>query len=176
MPRGVKTNKQKEYDVMVSYALTNSYNATANETGVSKDTVKDIIIRNEDEFRKIQQEKKEDFVNRANRIIDKMTNLLDRRVTRALDKEDELDKIIDFIWTIDEKSEDKKITYKEKNELIKKLNKISINNMNEITTSMGTIYDKTKLAQRGDELNNTPDITINIIDNNELEKALYEEN
>lgn len=177
MPRGVKTDKQTEYDIMTSYALTNSYNATGKEFNVSHTTVKDIIDRNYDEYVKIQQEKKEDFVNRSNRIIDKMTNLLDRRVTRALDKEDEIDNTIDFIFSIDENAEDKdeKMTYKEKIELVKKLNKISINNMNEITTSMGTIYDKTRIAQGKDSSNETPDITINIVDNSNLEKALYEE-
>lgn len=178
MPRGVKTDRQTEYDIMTSYALTNSYNATAKEFGVSHTTVKDIIDRNHEEYVKIQQQKKEDFVNRSNRIIDKMTNLLDRRVTRALDKEDEIDETIDFILDIDENAEDKdeKMTYKEKINLVKKLNKISINNMNEITTSLGTIYDKTRIAQGKDTATGTPEVTINVVaDNKELEKAMYEE-
>ena len=172
MPRGVKTDKQKEYDVMVSYALTNSYNATSKETGVSDDTVKDIIERNYEEFRKIQEIKKEDFLNRSNRIIDKMTNLLDRRVTRALEKEDEIDETIDFIFGIDESSKD--MTYKEKVDTVKKLNKLSISNLSEITTSLGTIYDKTRIALGKDNDKETPSVTINVVDNSNLEKAMYE--
>jgi hypothetical protein len=177
MPRGVKTPKPKEYDIMVSYAITNSYNATAKQFNVSDTTVKDIIERNYDDFKKIQEEKKEDFLSRSNRIIDKMTNLLDRRVTRALDKEDEIDKTIDFIWDIDENAEDKdeKMTYKEKVALVKRLGKISLNSMNEITTSMGTVFDKARILQGGTESNETPSVTVNIVDNSNLEKAMYEE-
>lgn len=177
MPRGVKTPKPKEYDIMVSYAITNSYNATAKQFNVSDTTVKDIIERNYDDFKKIQEEKKEDFLSRSNRIIDKMTNLLDRRVTRALDKEDEIDKTIDFIWDIDENAEDKdeKMTYKEKVALVKQLGRISLNSMNEITTSMGTVFDKTRILQGGTESNETPSVTVNIVDNSNLEKAMYEE-
>jgi hypothetical protein len=177
MPRGVKTPKPKEYDIMVSYAITNSYNATAKQFNVSDTTVKDIIERNYGDFKKIQEEKKEDFLSRSNRIIDKMTNLLDRRVTRALDKEDEIDKTIDFIWDIDENAEDKdeKMTYKEKVALVKRLGKISLNSMNEITTSMGTVFDKARILQGGTESNETPSVTVNIVDNSNLEKAMYEE-
>lgn len=176
MPRGVKTTKPQEYDIMVSYAITNSYNATAKELGCSDDTVKNVIERNYEEFRKIQKEKKEDFLSRSNRIIDKMTNLLDRRVTRALDKEDEIDETIDFIFGIDENAEDKdeKMTYKEKVALVKQLGRISLNSMNEITTSMGTMFDKTRMLQTGDE-SRTPSVTVNIVDNSKLEKAMYEE-
>lgn len=177
MPRGVKTPKPKEYDIMVSYAITNSYNATAKQFNVSDTTVKDIIERNYDDFKKIQEEKKEDFLSRSNRIIDKMTNLLDRRVTRALDKEDKIDKTIDFIWNVDENAEDKdeKMTYKEKVALVKQLGRISLNSMNEITTSMGTVFDKTRILQGGTESNETPSVTVNIVDNSNLEKVLYEE-
>ena len=177
MPRGVKTPKPKEYDIMVSYAITNSYRATARDMGVTDCCVKDVIERNYDEFLRIQAEKKEDFLSRSNRIIDKMTNLLDRRVTRALETEDEIDKPIDFIWDIDENAEDKdeKMTYKEKVSLVKRLGKISLNSMNEITTSMGTVFDKTRILQCNDNNNETPSVTVNIVDNSKLEKSLYEE-
>ena len=134
---------------MASYATTNSYNATANQTGVCDDTVKAVIERNKEKFREIQKEKSQDFLSRANRIIDKMTNLLERRVTRAIEKEDEIDETIDFIFSISENTEnkDEKMTYKEKIALVRKLNTIAVNSMNEITTSMGTLYDKSRLAK-----------------------------
>ena len=60
MPRGVKTSKKKEYEIMVSYATTNSYNATATQVGVSDDTVKAVIERNKEKFREIQKEKSQE--------------------------------------------------------------------------------------------------------------------
>ena len=176
MPRGVKTPVPKEYDIMTSYAITNSYNATGREFGVSDTTVKDIIKRNYEEFKKIQVEKKEDFINRSNRIIDKMTNLLDRRITRALEKEDEIENIIDEVWHASENKDDEgSISRQEKIELIKKLNKIAINNTNEITTSLGIVYDKVNKTSDVNAII-TPNLKIEVSDNSNLEKTLYETN
>lgn len=176
MPQGVKTPKPKEYDIMVSYAITNSYRATAKELGISDNCVKDVITRNYDEFSKIQAEKKEDFINRSNRIIDKMTNLLERRVSRALDKEDDIDNIIEEVWSASEnKDEEGSISRQEKLELTKKLNKLMLNSMSEITTSMGTIYDKVNKVNDPGELK-TPVVEVKVVDNSNLEKAMYETN
>ena len=176
MPHGVKTPKPKEYDIMVSYAITNSYRATARDLGVSDMCVKDVINRNYDEFLKIQAEKKEDFINRSNRIIDKMTNLLDRRVSRALEKEDDIDNIIEEVWSASENKEDEgSISRQEKLELTKKLNKLMLNSMSEITTSMGTIYDKiNKVSESGET--STPIVEVKVVDNSHLEKVMYEAN
>lgn len=175
MPRGRKTSEKKKYEVMVSYACTNSYLATERETGVSDNTVKDIITQNYDEFKKIQEEKKQDFINRASMIVDKMTKLLDKRVTRALDKEEEIENIIDEIWNAPEdKDAEGYLSRKEKLELVKKLNKISVNSMNEITTSLGTVYDKINKTSES-ESQSTPVVKIEIADNSNLEKVLYEE-
>lgn len=174
MPRGKKTDKKKEIEIMTSYAFTNSYLATAKEFGISHSTVRDIIDRNYDDFVKIQQEKKQDFISRATKIVDKMTQLLDRRVTRALDKDEEIENVINEIENAPEdKEEEGYLSRKEKMDLVKKLNKISINSMNEITTSLGTVYDKIKNTE--DTPSATPVVKIEIKDNTNLEKVLYEE-
>lgn len=112
MARGVKIDNQKIQEVMVSYALTNSYNATAKECGVSDKSVKKIINEHSEEFSKISEQKKEEFVEYADRLIDKAMSKLDK----ALDRDD-----------------------------------IPVNNL---TTVIGTLYDKRALA-KGEMTSNT---------------------
>lgn len=47
--------------------------------------------------------------------------------------------------------------------------------INQLTTAIGTLYDKRRIETVGSIESSTPDVTINIVDNSELEKALYEE-
>ena len=112
MARGVKIDNQKIQEVMASYALTNSYNATAKECGVSDKSVKKIINEHSEEFSKISEQKKEEFVEYADKLINKAMNKLDK----ALDRDD-----------------------------------IPVNNL---TTVIGTLYDKRALA-KGEMTSNT---------------------
>ena len=116
MARGVKIDNKKIQEVIASYALTNSYNATAKECGVSANSVKNIINKqkteNSEEFAKVCKEKKEEFVEYADRLIDKAMSKLDK----ALDRDD-----------------------------------IPVNNL---TTVIGTLYDKRALA-KGEMTSNT---------------------
>lgn len=112
MPRGVKIDNKKIQEVMASYALTNSYNATAKECGVSDKSVKKIINEHSEEFSKISEQKKEEFVEYADKLINKAMNKLDK----ALERDD-----------------------------------IPVNNL---TTVIGTLYDKRALA-KGEMTSNT---------------------
>lgn len=141
MACGVKTNNKLKAKVRASYALTNSYNATAKEFGISDKTVKKIIEEQPEEFTKVYEQKKETFAEQAQSIIDKAMELLQRRYDKALQKEKELEEMME---TISKTSKDD-IDYQEKIAAIKKLSKIELNNLAEITTSMGTIYDKMRL-------------------------------
>ena len=47
--------------------------------------------------------------------------------------------------------------------------------INQLTTAIGTMYDKKVVSQTGVMGNDTPSVQINIVDNSNLEKSLYEE-
>ena len=47
--------------------------------------------------------------------------------------------------------------------------------INQLTTAIGTLYDKKTIAQTGIMGNDTPSVQINIVDNSALETTLYEE-
>ena len=116
MARGVKIDNQKIQEIVASYALTNSYNATAKECGVSANSVKNIINKqkaeNSEEFARVCEVKKEEFEAYADRLINKAMSKLDK----ALDRND-----------------------------------IPVNNL---TTVIGTLYDKRALA-KGEMTSNT---------------------
>ena len=84
MSKGIKVDNKKIQQVMASYALTNSYNATSKECNVSDKTVKKIIEEHSEEFAKVSERKKLQFIEYADKLIDKAMDKLDK----ALDRED----------------------------------------------------------------------------------------
>ena len=116
MPRGKKTSPEVIYQVMTSWAVTNNYNETARELGMAVSSVKQIVDahKNEQEFEKLRTEKKEEFSEKASRIIDKAL----KRLEQAIEDEE---------------------------------NYIPVN---QLTTAIGTLYDKRALA-KGESTSNT---------------------
>lgn len=109
MAKGKKTDSITIYKVMISYITTRNYSETARQLDMPESTVRKIIDDNKDneEFAKLCEEKRDEFVDKATRIIDK-----------ALDR---LDKVLG------DKEE-----------------KIPVNNL---STVIGTLYDKRALAK-----------------------------
>lgn len=101
MPSGIKTPTKKKMEVIKSYVETDSFNATAKETGVNPKTCKKIVEENPKEY----LDEKERFIETTTRLINKALGKLDE----GLDRDD-----------------------------------IPINN---ITTAIGTLYDKRALAK-----------------------------
>ena len=118
MTSGVKVDSKKIAEVIASYALTNSYNATAKKCGISDKTVKKIIENNPKQY----EEKKEKFSNYCDRLIYKALGKLEK----------ELDK-----------------------------DGIPINNL---TTVIGTLYDKMRLANGESTENNKFEVNIKVVE------------
>lgn len=101
MPSGIKTPTKKKMEVIKSYVETDSFNATAKETGVNPKTCKRIVEENPKEY----MDEKERFIQTTTKLINK-----------ALGK-------------LDEKLDDDN------------------NSLSNITTAIGTLYDKRALAK-----------------------------
>ena len=86
MARGKKTAPEDVYRVMTSYAVTNNLSETARQTNIPFGTVKDIVDKNKnaDEFKILQDEKREEFSEKASVIIDKLLE----RITKEVDNEE----------------------------------------------------------------------------------------
>lgn len=145
MARGKKTSPETIYKIMASYAITNSYNQTARDLNMPYATVKDIVKANQDkeEFIKLRQEKKDEFADKATEIIDKGLLLLKRRMTRAIEEEETLDDLIEEIWSMD----DSEMSQQAKNAAVNKIKNMQLHNLKDITTAIGTLYDKRALAK-----------------------------
>jgi hypothetical protein len=87
--RGKKTSPEDIFDVLTSYAVTQNLSETARLTGIPFGTVKNIVDRNRDtdEFKILQDQKQEEFSEKASVIIDK---LLDRITNEVENDEKEI--------------------------------------------------------------------------------------
>lgn len=133
MAQGKKTDSQTIYNIMDSYFETRSYAQTGRNLGVPESTVEKLVKEHikDQEFRELWAKKKEDFATKADMLIYKAMD----RLNKELDSQD----------------------------------KISVNNL---STVIGTLYDKRTIANNG----GTPNVEIKIVDNSNLEKAMYDSN
>ena len=109
MAKGKKTDNETIYKVMLSVFSTGNYSETARQLDMPQKTVEDIYKKNieKEEFAKLREQKKDEFAEKATRLIDKALN----RLEQVLDNEEE---------------------------------KIPVNNL---STVIGTLYDKRNLAE-----------------------------
>ena len=109
MAKGKKTSPEVIYQVMTSWAMTNSFSQTARDLNMAVTTVEKIVKDNKDteEFVKLCNDKKDSFVKKADEIID---ILLERIVREATNDEKDIP-------------------------------------LNQLTTALGTVYDKRALAK-----------------------------
>lgn len=68
------------------------------------------------------------------------------------------------------------LIFKAMNRLNKELDSEDNIPVNQLTTAIGTLYDKKAMAQTGVVGNVTPNVQIVMVDNSKLEGAMYEEN
>lgn len=109
MAKGKKTDNETIYKLMLSVFSTGNYSETARQLDMPQKTVEDIYKKNieKEEFAKLREQKKDEFAEKATRLIDKALN----RLEQVLDNEEE---------------------------------KIPVNNL---STVIGTLYDKRNLAE-----------------------------
>lgn len=162
MPRGQKTDKLTIYKVMLSYITTRNYSETARQLNMPESTVEKIVKTNKDkdEFVKLCEEKRNEFVAEADKIIYKATKLLNRRLDTALESQDELDEMINDIYSADKEE----INEQQKKSIAKKIAKLQVNGLSEITTAIGTMYDKRALAKGEPTSNESLTIKVDVID------------
>jgi hypothetical protein len=136
---------------MLSYIATRNYNETARNLGMAVSSVKDIVDNNKDkdEFVRLRMQKEDEFVDKATEIIEKGLKLLNRRMNRAIEEEETLDELIEEIWSMD----DSEMSQQAKTAAVNKIKNMQLHNLKDITTAIGTLYDKRALA-RGETTQN----------------------
>ena len=149
-----KKNRKKPDDMKEKaiqlYGINGSITRTAEELGVAKSTVHRWL--NSDEcseiVKQVRTENKIEFAEKAGEIINKGLELLDRRINTALDHEIELEAILDEICS------DNDMKPATKRAFIKKIGAMQVQKISEISTAVGTLFDKRALARGESTANN----------------------
>lgn len=90
----------------------------------------------------LRNKKKKEFVDSSWNIISKAQTLLGRRITRALENEDELDSLVSEIEQLDYKD----LSQEQRKALHRKIAVIKVEDVGKLVTMLGTLYDKQALA------------------------------
>lgn len=156
------SDKDREKALAI-YMETGSAQVVSERLNIPRTTIKTWIGKmSADEIAETRRKKREEFATRAWVPINKALTLLDRELDTALNKQDELDALYDIIMDID-KGE---LSDKRKLEIARKIERLQRMDLRELTTAIGTLYDKQALAL-GDSTSNQS-ITV------ELDKELEE--
>lgn len=147
MAKGKKTDYKVIHDVMYDWFYTGNCSETARRLNMPKRTVDDLVNAHKDDeaFAKLRQECTQELSSMAKRTLHKTMRLMERKIDRALTKEEELDTLIEEILATD-RSE---LTDSEKQALIKKLRSMQLQDVKAISSAFGTIYDRVALEEGG---------------------------
>ena len=151
MARGKKTSPDVVYQVMALWFTNYNLRETARTLNLPLSTVKDIVDKNKnaDAFAELRTQTEKAFAQKTTEIIEKGLLLLNKRLNRAIEHEEDLDELIDEIWDMDEDE----MSYKDKDKLVNKIKTLQLQNIKDITTAIGTLYDKRALS-RGESTQN----------------------
>ena len=152
-----KSDEIKEQAILL-YATSGNITETARTLNIAKSTVFRWI--NEPErselVEQMRTEKRVEFADRASGIIEQGLNLLERRIGTALEHENELEQLLCEVA----QSSNLEIPEATKRALISKIKSLEVQKLGDITTAVGTMYDKRALA-RG-EITSNNGITIEL--------------
>lgn len=143
--RGKKTSPEDIYKIMTLWFTTYNKRETARTLDLPFTTVSDIVEanKNKPEFEELRSQKQAEFSDKASEVIEKAMLLLNKRLDRALEEEDTLDDLIDEIWSMD----DSDMSQQTKTATVNKIKNLQLHNLKELTTAIGTLYDKRALSR-----------------------------
>lgn len=150
MAQGKKYNDDIKEKAFAMLAECNNASEVARRLGLKPSTVQTWKEKwekegdNEGSLVRLREDKKKEFVDDAWNIIWKANSLLARRLDRALESENEIDEIIDQVAMAGQAT----LSHEEKKALFSKLRTIKVDDIREIATVIGTIYDKQALANK----------------------------
>jgi transposase len=134
--------KEKAYALLMAG---NNVSFVSKQLGLPYNTIKgwkSNFEKEDDNFSKLRNKKKEEFIEDSWKIINLANTLLERRLARAITSEDDLDELVAEITELDYK----KLTDSQRKGLYAKVAAIKVEDVGKIATVLGTLYDKQALA------------------------------
>lgn len=152
MARGQKYNDDLKEKAIALLTVNNSVSFVARELKLPRSTVKSwkedydkkAQEDGEDTIAKLRQKKKEQFVEDAWRLVDKVKTILERRLDRAIQSEDKMDELLEEILQLDYKQ----LTVQQRKALYTRISALKIEDIKALSTVLGTLYDKQALANK----------------------------
>ena len=157
MAKGQKYNDDIREKAIALLTVNNSVSFVARELGLPRSTVKswkeafdkEAEESGEDTIAKLRQEKKKDFIDRAWKLIEDSLSVAQKRVTRELEFEDNVDVVAEALKKSSKKIEEETgVGWFELLNLIDKLKALKNFKLSELSTLIGTMYDKQALANK----------------------------
>ena len=154
-----KPEKLRERAIQL-YGVTGSIAQVARELGLAKSTVHSWIRSDaaSQQVEQIRTENKLQFAQEAGEVLRKSLRLLDRRITTALEHENELEALLQAV------REDGELRAPEKEALVHKLRALEVQRLGELATAMGVLYDKRALAQGEATASGQFEVRIEVVD------------
>ena len=138
--------KEKAY---ARYSSGESVGEISKKLGVPDSTLRGWFKKMADDgLASTREEKQKAFIDRANRVIDKGMELLEKRFDGAISQEQQIREVIEEIA----KSSEEIISDKAKADVIKKLRELQVYDLKGIAVVIGTVYDRRdKSEERSDK-------------------------
>lgn len=152
--------KQRTYtdadreQAFAEYTVLGNWELVSRKMGIPVNTLKSWWRRHPpdmDEYAEKRREVREGFIETASKAIENGAELINRRMELALKHQQELDDLLNDI-------PDGELTAVQKQELRTKIRSLELYKLNEISTAIGTLYDKRALAQGQSTENTTIEI------------------
>ena len=139
MARGAKYSDEIKEKAFARFYAGDAVAEIAKDLKVPRSTVSGWVKKSpQDNLSDLREKHRKEFIERANRIIDKGMRLLEERFEKALSKEEEINLIIDEIA----RSGEDVISDKAKVDIIRKLRELLVYDPKAIAVAIGTVYDK----------------------------------
>ncbi|MFK7696404.1 hypothetical protein [Paenibacillus sp. HJGM_3] len=142
MATGVSMDDSTKERIKALLATGMAKNAVAKEVGVSWASVDKVSKEQPDNLENLREQKRMQFIDRLWNSMDKALGLADKRIELALDANRKLDELSDMVGDSD-------LDPKKAIELQQALANISAVPLGQISTFIGTIYDKHALMTGG---------------------------
>lgn len=142
MGAGVALDDKTKEKVKALLTTGKAKNAIAKQVGVSWATVDKISKEEPDKLEKIREDKRSQFINRLWSSMDEALKLADKRIALAIDANQKLDELSEMIGDAD-------LLPKQISELQHAIDSITSVPLGQISTFIGTIYDKHALMTGG---------------------------
>ena len=144
MAQGSKyTDEQREQ--ALAMLITMPIKAVSENLNIPENTLRDWKNNEEKinpEFVQLRNKKKEEFVEKSWSIIEKANRLIEKKLDRALSAEEDIENIVKKAKNSENLDKDDIVA------LIKNIHKLGIENIGQVSTVIGTLYDKQALINK----------------------------